>query len=136
VAVWITLPSAAVCAALAVFAGPVLGLFGPEFAVAETALLILLAGEIVNVGTGSVLVLLNVTGHERLAARVCGATALANVALTVAGAWWFGLLGAAAATAATVILRNVWLLALVRGRLSVDSSVLAALGPTAKEERP
>lgn len=65
---------------LVVFREPVLRMFDPAFASAETALVLLVVGELINVTMGPVGTSLTMTGHERLVA-VAVTTALAVNAL-------------------------------------------------------
>jgi O-antigen/teichoic acid export membrane protein len=81
----------------------------------------------VNAGSGSVGYLLNMTGHHLDSARVYGLTTLLHVGITAAGIQLLGLVGAAAATALSMLTWNVWLHAVVRRRLGVDPSILGAL---------
>lgn len=124
---WIFWPSLLLFAGLVLAADLVLGLFGPAFSTARTPLIVLAAGQLVNAGTGSVGYLLNMTGHHRLTARVHGVTALMNIALNLAGLYFFGLVGAALATALCTVGWNVWLHRRVTDRLHVAPSILSAL---------
>lgn len=123
VARWVFFPSLAICLFLAVFAQPVLGLFGSEFGAARWELVVLLAGQLVNAMAGSVGFLMILTGHQREAAWVYGWVALAHVVLNVTGILLFGAIGAAIATAISFALWNVWLYVLVVKRLGIHSSV-------------
>lgn len=107
-------------------AGPIIALvFGEEYRGGETALAILAVGQLANAGFGSVGFLLNMTGHERDTARGMGIAAGANVLLNLALIPFFGLEGAATATAVTLVLWNILLWRAVRLRLGVDSTALA-----------
>jgi hypothetical protein len=44
----------------------IMGLFGPAFAESSEALVILAVGQLANISTGSVVVLLTMSGNERL----------------------------------------------------------------------
>jgi O-antigen/teichoic acid export membrane protein len=109
---------------LIAISAPFLRLFGPEFATAQVALIILIIGKLVNAGVGSVGYLMNMTGHQDESARVlawsAGANALFNLALIPS----FGIEGAAVATASTTALWNVWLCVLVKRRMGITSHVL------------
>lgn len=84
-----------------------MGLFGPEFRIGATALIILALGQFINVATGSVGYLLSMTGHEReLRFNVLISTIL-GIAL---GAWLipiYSVTGGAAATAIAVASQNL-----------------------------
>ncbi|MGF1478626.1 MAG: lipopolysaccharide biosynthesis protein [Cyanophyceae cyanobacterium] len=126
VARWMFYPALAIALALIGFAEPVLQLFGPEFTAARGALIILILGQLVNVGAGSVGYLMMMTGHHTQSALVMGASAGVNVILNLIGIHLFGIVGAALATALSMALWNVWLHALVVQRLGVRPSILAA----------
>jgi O-antigen/teichoic acid export membrane protein len=76
-----------------------LGLFGPDFPEGATALYILIAGQVVIGSCGPAGFLPTMTGREREAGRFVVASAIANVVLNAALIPWFGLAGAAVATA-------------------------------------
>src|SRR5262249_54019932 len=85
----------------------VLKLFGGAFQSGGDCLRILSTGQLVNVATGSVGLLLVMSGHER-AFRDSVVWALAcNIGLNLLLAPRYGISGAAIATAAGVILQNV-----------------------------
>jgi O-antigen/teichoic acid export membrane protein/SAM-dependent methyltransferase len=115
--------------------GPILGLvFGDEFRRGHVVLAILCLAQLVNVGTGSASLLLNMTGHERVTAVSLAWSAAANVALNALLIPSFGMAGAAMATATTVVGWNLVLWRQVVARLDVDPSVLHSLAPA--EGRP
>ena len=127
VARWMFLPALAIAVGLIVFAEPVLRLFGPEFVAARGALIILIAGELVNVGVGSVGYLMNMTGHQNQALVVISISALVNVVLNLVGIPLFGIMGAAMATAFSMAMWNIWLYCLVVKHLGLRPSILDAL---------
>lgn len=126
VAHWIFWVALAVALGLIIFAVPVLHLFGDEFTVARWPLVALSLGQLVNVGAGSVGYLLMMTGHQNPCARVFFMSALINVGLNAIAIPRFGLLGAALATAFSMMLWNVWLHVLVVRYLQVRPSILFA----------
>jgi O-antigen/teichoic acid export membrane protein len=109
------------------FGAWLLSWFGPEFSAAYPCLLLLLAGQCANVLCGSVGHLLSMTGHQRIAMKVIGWYALANVLLNVLLIPRYGLTGAAFATAFTQGLTNLTLYVFVRRRLGVDASLFSLL---------
>jgi O-antigen/teichoic acid export membrane protein len=127
IARWMFYPALVVAVGLAVFADPVLQLFGSEFGAAKGALLVLIVGQLVNVGAGSVGYLLMMTGHHYQCAKVVGCCALLNVVLNGIGIRQLGVLGAALATAVSMVLWNVWLNRLVVRYLGIDPSIVGAL---------
>lgn len=100
-----------------------LGLFGPAFTAGFPALMILLAGQVVNAACGPVGLLMTMTGHQDRAALVLTVTAMANVALNAVLIPRFGLTGAAAATATSIAAWNLWLFLEVRRRHGLNASV-------------
>ncbi|WP_018880498.1 flippase [Thioalkalivibrio sp. ALE30] len=99
--------------------------FGTEYRAGATALAILAAGQVVNAGMGSVGMLLNMTGHERDTVKGIGIAALCNVVLNLVLIPPFGIEGAAAATALTLVIWNLILRAFVKRRLGIETMALA-----------
>lgn len=94
-----------------------LEIFGPDFVVAQIALVILVAGQLVNVAAGPVQLLLVMTGYERIAALGVIASTATNVGLNAVLIPVWGLEGAATATAVSLVLWNMLLLWQVKKRL-------------------
>jgi O-antigen/teichoic acid export membrane protein len=120
-AVWSTRLMLAICAPLVlvmlVAAEPIMGLFGAGFVEAAPAFRILVLGQLVNVATGSVVLLLVLTGHARQALT---ATAAAVAVLLLLSLWWlprYGIVGAAAAQAAAVATQMLISTLMLRRRL-------------------
>jgi O-antigen/teichoic acid export membrane protein len=86
-----------------VLAVPLLGVFGASFVAGDTALRILLIGQLVGAGLGSVMYIMTMTGQERPAAFILGAILAANLVLNLALIPMFGIEGAAVAKASTLI---------------------------------
>lgn len=85
--------------------------FGQEYIPAYWPLVILCLGQLVNVGIGSVGIILNMAGLERLTARGVAIAALVSIALNAALIPFFGVIGAALATSICLALWNVLLFA-------------------------
>ena len=83
--------------------GPLLGIFGESFVAGDTSLRILLVGQVVGAGLGSVMYIMTITGQERPAAFILGAILVANLGLNFALIPEFGIEGAAVAKAGTLI---------------------------------
>lgn len=96
-----------VVAVLVAFGEQILGLFGPRFTEGYVALVILAAGLSVNALTGSVQGVLMMTGEQGMAARIVGANAVLNVALSTFLIPLLGIAGAAVATLAAGIPANL-----------------------------
>src|SRR5699024_7594138 len=93
--------------------------FGDPFRAGGVALAILAAGQLVNAGMGSVGMLLNMTGHERDTMRGIALAAAGNVFLNVILIPPFGVAGAAAASALTLLFWNLLLRSFVKKRLGL-----------------
>jgi len=120
-------PSLAISIFIAALAGPLLGLFGPEFRAARAALIVLVVGQLINAAAGSVGYLLTLTGHHREATRALGLSAVACIALAILGVWAFGLVGAALGSTLGFLLWNGSLYWLVVRRLGIHASIFSTL---------
>ncbi len=110
---------------------------GWAFAEGIPILGVLVAGQLVNVASGSVGITLLMCGYERLVALSYAASLTLNVVVSVALVPVLGPLGAAAGTALALSAWNLWLVANLRARLGVDTSVLRAVfGRPALSGRP
>jgi O-antigen/teichoic acid export membrane protein len=125
-------PSLVIAIFLIVFARPILGTFGSEFVGAQWEMTVLTLSQLINAGSGSVGYLMIMTGHQNQTVRVFGWSALINITLNVLCIPLFGIMGAALATAFTMILWNIWLHILVVKKLNVYPSILYALSLSAK----
>jgi O-antigen/teichoic acid export membrane protein len=95
--------------------------FGSEYAAGYTALIILAVGQLIYASMGSVGVLLNMTGHEHDTLRGVAVSAVINVLLGLIMIPPFGLLGAAIATASTLIIWNNLLRRAVWKRIQIET---------------
>jgi O-antigen/teichoic acid export membrane protein len=94
--------------------------FGVNFAAQGAAtLMILAAGQLVNVATGSVGCLLMMTSNERLVRNNNIFAAIENLILNLLLVPWAGVIGAATAMALSVATANLVALYLVRSRLGI-----------------
>jgi O-antigen/teichoic acid export membrane protein len=100
--------------------------FGAEFVPAYEPLSILVLGQFFNAATGSVGVLLIMTGHEQDTARGVAVAAVGNIVLNLILVPLWGAKGAALASTVTLITWNVLLWLAVRKRLGINSM---AFGP-------
>ena len=92
---------------LLIVPGWVLGLFGPDFVVGANVLRIVAIGQLVNVAAGSTGPLLMMTGHEKVLQRIVMASAVFSVGLYLVLIRFFGIEGAAAARALSLMLMNL-----------------------------
>jgi O-antigen/teichoic acid export membrane protein len=108
----VTLLNAAV--SLPAFAGIMLlapwllSFFSPDLVPYAGLLRVLALGQVVNALCGPVMYLLNLTGHEQSARRTMTVAVLVNAVANLALIPWLGVVGAAWATSASMVLWNVW----------------------------
>ena len=133
VARWMFYPTLLLALLLIAFGDRVLGLFGTEFTAARWSMTILILGQLVNVGAGSVGYLMEMTGHHRQCAWVLGCSAVLNLILNAILIPTLGIIGAAIATAATMALWNIWLHQLVVKHLGVKPSIVSAVLSDSRE---
>lgn len=108
---------------------PFLGLvFGTEFVPAYIPLTILAFGQLISSATGSVAVLLNMTGYEQETARGMTIAAIGNVVLNLILVPLWGTIGAALASAITLSAWNILLLLAVRKKLKINSMAFDLFG--------
>ncbi|MFB6264016.1 MAG: flippase [Bradymonadaceae bacterium] len=85
------------------FGETLLGLFGSEFTVGYTAMVILALGQLANNVIGLVGSVMTMSGRQWTATRVFGGAALANIVLNAILIPFFGMPGAAVASATTMV---------------------------------
>lgn len=118
-------PSLAAAFALVVTGQFLLGLFGHEFVDGYWVMLILIGGIMAKALTGPVEGLLSVTGHQDWVAAAMGLGALVDVIACVTLIPMFGIAGAAIATSVSTAVTVIWMYALARQRLGIDTFVFA-----------
>lgn len=106
-----------IIAIMLIFPSFIMSLFGDEFEVAGTLLAIMAVGQFINVATGSVGFLLNMSGHERDFRRVTMFAGPLTIILSYFFIVQWGVTGAAIATALGLSLQNIGALFMVRKRL-------------------
>jgi len=102
----------------------VLSLFGQDFVVVYIPLLILLGGYIINALSGSVGLIMTMTGHQNAAGAIVAVSVALNIMLNTLLIPLLGLTGAAISTAFTMALWNITMLAYVQRRLGINSTVI------------
>jgi O-antigen/teichoic acid export membrane protein len=122
-------PSLAVAVGILVIGDPILGLFGERFRQASPVMTVLVFGHLAHAGAGSVAVLLNMTGHQDRTALVMGTTTALNLVLNAIAIPLFGIMGAACATASSMLLWSVWLHFNVAKYLNLKPSILFNMRP-------
>lgn len=97
--------------------------FDHPFGAGAMPLAILSLAQIINVGTGSVGLYLNMTGYEDQTATILGSAAIGNILLNLLLIPPLGMTGAALATGITLVFWNICLATLVARRLGVKVGV-------------
>jgi len=108
-----------------VFGPWMLGLFGSGFISGYAALVILSVGQMINALAGSVGFITIQTGHQKVAAYVFGGSAVLNILLNFILIPAMGIVGAAIATAVTIVTWNSILVFFVLKHLRINPTILA-----------
>lgn len=103
--------------------GQVMQLFGAEFADASLVLTILTVGQLVNIATGPVGIMLMMTGHERVMRKNLLITSAFTLFFGAFVIWRFGMIGAAGSAATGMLLLNGLSVWAVRRRLGVPATI-------------
>ena len=98
----------------------ILAIFGGEFTGGSVFLVILAVGQFVNVATGSVGYLLMMTGRETILRNVVTVAGIANITLNLILIPYYGGVGAAIATASSIVIQNVLAAVFVYRELSIS----------------
>ncbi|HCZ28456.1 TPA: hypothetical protein DHU97_01790 [Candidatus Saccharibacteria bacterium] len=104
---------------MSVFSTFLLGLFGHEFKAGALALIILTAGQFVNVAVGSTNYILAMTGHEKALSIAVGLSLLLNIILGLVLIPPLGVLGASISASAAMISGNIIMVVMVKKYLDV-----------------
>jgi O-antigen/teichoic acid export membrane protein len=129
---WIFGLTVPLIAIVLLFAPELMGIFGKDFQVGGYVLAIVALGQIANVGTGSVGMMLLMTGHQRqlIQTQITSAVAMLAFYLLLIPGW--GILGAALAQAIGLVIANglnLWHVHRRLGMLPYPRSLLKLLGP-------
>lgn len=127
---WYFWPTLLGALGLTIVIEPVLSLFGPEFQGGWPIAYVFITGLVFDAAMGAQLHLLTLTGHEKSCASIYGYCALLNVALNLIGIHYYGVLGAAIATALTLIIRGLWVRKRVIELTGLHPSVFSHLQTT------
>jgi O-antigen/teichoic acid export membrane protein len=121
---WLMLASWPFYLILAIFPAVVLHIFGPRYTAGAAALAVLSLAMLVNLGTGNITVVLLMGGKSSWSAINAGAALIVNVGLNLVLLPRIGILGAAIAWGASIVVDNVTAMIEVRWVLG-----LAPFGP-------
>ncbi len=136
---WIFWPTLAAAAFILIFGNFALRLFGQDFGAGYPLLAILMLGFLARASTGPIEYLLNMTGNQNVTAAAYGSAGALNIMLNLIFIPRFGLEGAAAATAVSLVFASLWLFIAVRRRLGISAFVFTfaradALGPARPDQ--
>jgi O-antigen/teichoic acid export membrane protein len=121
---WALAAALPIALVLIILRGPLLDVFGSEFEDAALPLVLLVAGQTLNVASGPNGPLLLMSGHERAAAWVVGGGVLLNAALNLVMVPLWGVNGCAVATAFSNVAWNLGLVVAAVRLLGIDPSAL------------
>jgi O-antigen/teichoic acid export membrane protein len=124
---WYFWPTLGTAGGVALLGAPILSLFGTAFTAGAPLMLVLMGALVVGAAMGPQLYLLSLTGHERSSALIFGVCSLGNVGLNLVGITLYGPMGAALATATTLVVRSLWVRRRVVRRTGIRPSIWAAL---------
>ena len=124
---FVALATLFITAVLVVLGEWVLGLFGDGFVAAYLPLIILLVAQAVNALVGPVGFLLLLADQQRLAMRVMCASLVLNIGLNLLLIPQYAMLGAAVATAISIVFWNVVMWWCVRRKLTLEPSILGLI---------
>lgn len=110
-----------------IFGKDILSFFGSEFVVGYSALLVLTIGQLVNAFAGSTGFLMTMTGNQNKAIQIMFICTIVNIILLFIFTPFYGLFGAAIATALTMISWNITLMLFVKKKVGIYSSVIGSL---------
>lgn len=108
---------------LLILGKPLIGLtFGNSYEIASVALQILVVGQVINVFFGSVGTILNMTGMEKEAVTSIAVAIIVNITLDVVLIPLLGMVGAAIASAVSILIWNMVARHYVQSRVGIESS--------------
>ncbi|MCB1506648.1 MAG: lipopolysaccharide biosynthesis protein [Hyphomicrobiaceae bacterium] len=125
---WTFWPSLLCAVAILALGKPLLWLFGPKFTEGYPVMFVLVIGFLFRSAMGPAEFLLNMLGEQALCATVLSFTALLNIALNFALVPNFGLMGAATATALSLVTAAVMNYIVVRRRLDIEIGIWKNVG--------
>ena len=125
---WTFWPSLACAAIILALGKPLLWLFGPQLTSGFPVMFVLVIGFLFRSAMGPAEFLLNMLGEQTLCATVLAFTALLNIALCFALVPHFGMMGAASATAISLMAASLMNYVVVRRRLDIEIGIWRNFG--------
>lgn len=104
---WIVAVNIMIFGMILVFADDIMRLAGDEFAIGGTVLIVVMFGQLVNSGVGSVGFLNSMTGHPKCELAASCSAVVSNIILNLLLIRDYGMLGVGAASAASVAINNI-----------------------------
>lgn len=104
-----------------IFSSEVMSVFGAEFTQGGLCMAILCIGQLINIATGSVGFLLNMTGHEAVTRQIVLVISSITLVLGTVVIALFGVLGAAIVTATGIAAQNLWMAYVVQSKLGIST---------------
>lgn len=120
---WTFWPSLAGAAIILALGRPLLSLFGPDFAAGYPVMFILVLGFLFRAAMGPAETLLTMLGQQRISAVLMAATAFLNIVLNLVLVPRFGLVGAASASAMSLVASALMNYVVARNRLGLDVAI-------------
>lgn len=122
---WVLLMTGPIVVLLLVFGGEFLHVvYGGQYEAGYDPLAIIAVGQLANVGMGPVVLVLNMTGHQRESLQGVSLAAVYNVVANAALIPVLGAIGAALAHATSLVVWNGYLVYRLRVQLGIDSTAL------------
>ncbi|MES1216010.1 MAG: flippase [Bacteroidota bacterium] len=109
------------------FTGNILLFFGDSFLTGRTALLVLCLGQLINIFSGSVGMLLMMSGNQRFSIYSLVASTVLNISLNIILIPRYGILGAAIANAASMVVWNFLMYFFVRTRVKIRPTAFGVI---------
>jgi O-antigen/teichoic acid export membrane protein len=106
---------------ISIFSKQILSIFGNEYSSDYVVLIIFMVGQTVNVATGSVMFILNMTHHEKDVLRITIIMAPIAVVISILFSFYFGLLGVAIASSLLIGSQNLLYVYFVKKRLGFNT---------------
>jgi O-antigen/teichoic acid export membrane protein len=111
-------------------------IFGTDYLIGYSALILLTLAEMVNIATGICNYLLTITNHEKVTAQVVLISLALNIFLGLMLIPRFGLQGAAIAEMSSVIIQNILLSIMTKKLIGIDPTILSRLPAKPSAENP
>jgi O-antigen/teichoic acid export membrane protein len=127
ITLWAFVPAIITASSLAIFAQPVLNIFGSDFMVADWTLRVLIIGCLVDVSCGSCSNILVMAGYQNAYSITSILLVLMNIVLNAILIPQFGIMGAAIATSLSLIVGNVGTCVFLAQKTNINSSILSLL---------